>query len=187
MHTYSDFYRKSCNFCEFSANFELRLGRFRGLTVPNGKYVGFLACLLFASEPGMAVAATPAHSCRLSPKQVVTRFLAEFYGKRQVRSSFERWVDSGYIQHNPFAASGREAAVQFLEPYFKAYPDIRNDIKRIVADRDIVVVHVFARINAEDRGSAVIDIFRVKRCKIVEHWDVMQPVPHKSANGNGMF
>ena len=39
----------------------------------------------------------------------------------------------------------------------------------------------------EDRGEAIIDIFRVADGKIVEHWDVIQPVPEHSANGNTMF
>ena len=31
------------------------------------------------------------------------------------------------------------------------------------------------------------DMFRIKDGKIVEHWDVIQPVPEKSANANTMF
>jgi predicted SnoaL-like aldol condensation-catalyzing enzyme len=38
-----------------------------------------------------------------------------------------------------------------------------------------------------DRGVAVVDLFRVKDGKIVEHWDVIQPVPEKTASGNTMF
>ena len=35
---------------------------------------------------------------------------------------------------------------------------------------------------------AIIDIFRVdEQHKIVEHWDVTQNVPQKTASGNGMF
>jgi predicted SnoaL-like aldol condensation-catalyzing enzyme len=38
----------------------------------------------------------------------------------------------------------------------------------------------------DDRGSAVVDIFRVEDGKVAEHWDVVQPIPEDSANDNGM-
>jgi predicted SnoaL-like aldol condensation-catalyzing enzyme len=38
-----------------------------------------------------------------------------------------------------------------------------------------------------ERGVAIVDIFRLENGKVVEHWDVIQPVPEKAANDNGMF
>lgn len=39
-----------------------------------------------------------------------------------------------------------------------------------------------------DKDYAGIDIFRLDADgKIVEHWDVLQVVPERSAHGNGMF
>jgi predicted SnoaL-like aldol condensation-catalyzing enzyme len=85
------------------------------------------------------------------------------------------------------AATGRSAAISFLEPFFANNPGVSYSIKRIIADGNLVVVHSFARFSAADRGMAVVDILRVDGCKVVEHWDVVQPVPEHSANPNGMF
>jgi predicted SnoaL-like aldol condensation-catalyzing enzyme len=37
------------------------------------------------------------------------------------------------------------------------------------------------------RGNAIVNIYKLENGKIVEHWDVIQPVPEKSANNNTMF
>jgi predicted SnoaL-like aldol condensation-catalyzing enzyme len=126
-------------------------------------------------------------ACRLRPKQVVTRFMTRFYVDKKVREAFETWVDPGYVQHNPMAATGREAAINFLEPFFAQHPDIQYSIVRIIADGNLVAVHSHGKFAPDDRGVAVVDILRVEGCKVVEHWDVVQPVPEKSANSNGMF
>jgi predicted SnoaL-like aldol condensation-catalyzing enzyme len=145
-----------------------------------------LPALLVATF-ALAAPSANAATCRLTPKQVVTRFVTTLYVDKKVRAAFETWVDPGYIQHNPLAQSGRDAAIGFLEPFFAQHPEINYSIKRIIAEGNLVVVHSHCKFSADDRGIAVVDILRVEGCKVVEHWDVVQPVPEKSANSNSMF
>ena len=140
-----------------------------------------LLALLLAPMPAFA------EPCALTPRETVIRFLDLFYTQHKVRKAFMTYVDPGYIQHNPFAASGRDAAIAFLEPFAAAHPDQSAEIRRIIADGDIVAAHVHVKWTKGERGAAVVDIFRVKDCKVVEHWDVFQPVPETSANANTMF
>jgi predicted SnoaL-like aldol condensation-catalyzing enzyme len=144
-----------------------------------------LFALLASSLPQSGIAA--AATCKLTPKQVVTRFMDQFYIRKDVSGAFMTWVDPGYIQHNPMAATGRDAAIAFLAPFFAANPDISYEIKRVIADGNLVAVHSHGVFKANDPGIAIVDILRVKGCKVMEHWDVVQPVPEKSANTNGMF
>jgi len=145
------------------------------------------AVLLLTATLTFAAALADADECRLTPKEVVTQFMTEFYLEKRVREAFETWVEPGYIQHNPLAATGRDAAIAFLEPFFQGHPHAVYSIKRIIADGNLVAVHSHAKFTAGDRGLAVVDILRVEHCKIAEHWDVAQPVSEKSANSNGMF
>jgi predicted SnoaL-like aldol condensation-catalyzing enzyme len=110
-----------------------------------------------------------ADECKLKPKEVVTKFINEFYLEKRVREAFETWVEPGYIQHNPLAQTGRDAAIAFLEPLFKSHPDISYSIKRIIADGYLVAVHSHGVFNPGERGLAIVDILRVDGCKIAEH------------------
>jgi predicted SnoaL-like aldol condensation-catalyzing enzyme len=93
-----------------------------------------------------------------------------------------------YIQHNPFAADGPQAFIDFVNSFKGANPLLSVDIVRVIAECDLVVTHSHITVSPEDRGSAAMDIFRLdKRGKIVEHWDVVQMIPETSANDNGMF
>ena len=57
----------------------------------------------------------------------------------------------------------------------------------VVAEGDTVALHVHSRTNSQDKGVAIVDIFRIKDGKIVEHWDVIQEIPSEAANDNTMF
>jgi predicted SnoaL-like aldol condensation-catalyzing enzyme len=139
----------------------------------------------------LTTTAAEAKTCKMTPKQVVSQFMDEFYIQKKVRSSFEKWVDPGYIQHNPFAATGRDAAIAFLEPFVANNPSQKTKIHRIIADGNMVAVHSHGWNEEGDaaakRGFAVVDIFRVEGCRVMEHWDVLSPVPETAANTNTMF
>lgn len=156
------------------------------MKLQTGAMLAALTLIVATVSAPPAQAAKPAR-CKLTPKQVVTEFMTEFYIRKNVRGAFETWVDPGYIQHNPMAATGRDAAIAFLEPFFASNPAIRYEIKRVIADGKLVAVHAHGRFSAEDRGIAVVDILRVEGCRVMEHWDVVQPVPEKAMNANGMF
>ena len=143
--------------------------------------------ILITATLTVATAPALAQECKLKPKEVVTKFMNEFYVEKRVREAFETWVEPGYIQHNPMAQTGRDAAIAFLEPFFKSHPDIHYSIKRIIAEGNLVAVHSHGVFTPGERGLAIVDILRVEGCKIAEHWDVAQAVPEKSANTNGMF
>jgi predicted SnoaL-like aldol condensation-catalyzing enzyme len=59
--------------------------------------------------------------------------------------------------------------------------------KRAVAEGDLVVTHSLLKTSPQDRDTAVADIFRLEDGKVVEHWDVLQPVPESAANDHPMF
>ena len=125
--------------------------------------------------------------CQLAPLEVVNQFSDLFYRQKKVGQAFEQWVHPDYIQHKPTLPNGREPVVSFLEKLLERYPDRIFTIHRVIASDDLVAVHYHSQSNPEDAGFAVVDIFRVEDCLIVEHWDVVQPVPEQSANDNTMF
>ena len=93
-----------------------------------------------------------------------------------------------YIQHNPLAASGAPAFIKFVRDFTTAFPDVHVDIRRVIAECDLVMTHALLT-GAEPvytpLGSKVVDIFRLDESgKIVEHWDVLAAISPTSANGN---
>jgi predicted SnoaL-like aldol condensation-catalyzing enzyme len=92
-----------------------------------------------------------------------------------------------YTQHNPMAADGPEGLRAYLQFLRVKYPNSHSEIKSAFADGAYVVLHVHAVREPGTRGSAIVDIFKLENNKVVEHWDVIQEIPEKAANTNGMF
>ncbi|WP_253759231.1 nuclear transport factor 2 family protein [Nonomuraea thailandensis] len=53
----------------------------------------------------------------------------------------------------------------------------RLDLKGVIAEGDLVMLHHHLTPAGEERGVAVVDIWRLVDGQIAEHWDVVQPVP----------
>jgi predicted SnoaL-like aldol condensation-catalyzing enzyme len=92
-------------------------------------------------------------------------------------------VSGPYIQHNPMFPNGTGA----LEGFLKQAGSLPNQIKRIAIQDDLAFVHVLYPEWA-GKPHAAVDIFRFdNEAKIVEHWDVIQPVQEETASGNPMI
>lgn len=120
-------------------------------------------------------------------KAIVTEFYNLIFRDHKPEEAFARYGGPKYTQHNPRVPDGSDAMIKYFVPYFNSHPDARNEIKRAVAEGNLVMLHVHSRQNAGDRGRAIVDIFRVDNGKVVEHWDVIQEIPDQSANDNGVF
>lgn len=120
-------------------------------------------------------------------KKLVTDFYNGVFQKHQVKAYADQYIGTEYIQHNPHVPNGKAPFVNYFSQYFKDHPQAKSVIKRAAADGDLVYLHVHSQQNPQDRGVAIVDIFRVKEGKIVEHWDVKQEIPAESTNQNTMF
>ena len=148
-----------------------------------------LACALAACTTAGAVSRAAVAQQNTA---VVLAFLDTVFNKHEVEQAFKLYVAPQYRQHNPAMADGHAAAMQALTHYtHDLYPEIRQEVKRTVAQGDLVAVHSRYLKHAADRdggqGQAAVDIFRLEHGKIVEHWDVVQDIPATSGNDNAYF
>ena len=120
-------------------------------------------------------------------KKIVRDFYELAFNQHKPTEAAKRYIGGRYIQHNPHVPDGAEAFYSYFEGFFKEHPKSRVEIKRVLADGDLVVLHLHSITDEQDRGRAIVDVFRVEGGKIVEHWDVIQDVPEASANSNTMF
>lgn len=118
-------------------------------------------------------------------KAVVTSFFQTVFVDHQVEEGFAKYVGDKYVQHNPSVPDGKQAAIVYLKQILG--PTARADLKRVIADGNLVSLHVHSRRDETDVGYAIVDIFRVENGKIVEHWDVIQRVSEMPLNQNTMF
>jgi len=104
-----------------------------------------------------------------------------------VREAYSKFVGAGFRHHNPFFEGSAEALLAGMEENARQNPSKVLEVKRAIAEGELVVVHSHVRQKPGDLGAAVVHIFRFEKGRIVELWDVGQPVPDKSPNQYGMF
>jgi predicted SnoaL-like aldol condensation-catalyzing enzyme len=105
-----------------------------------------------------------------------------------VENAFRLYGGTPYRQHNPLIGDGMEGLSKFVALLKASRPNAHAEIKRVFADGDYVILHSqWHGLSDSPRGEAVVDIYRSENGKVVEHWDVIQPIPKTAANNNTMF
>ncbi len=106
--------------------------------------------------------------------------------KKDAEAAF-KYLGPSYTQHNPTVADGFDGW-RAMVAWLKAdRPNFSVTVKRVIAEGDFVVLHVHMKLDEADRGRAGVEIFRLENGKIVEHWDILQPIPETMAHDNTMF
>lgn len=148
------------------------------------KIISLFAISFFMLITCSAYAAIASQS-ELSKKNVVA-FYDEVINQKNFNAAL-KYIGTRYVQHNPTAADGTEGLKNYIQFLQDKYPNAHSEIKRVFVDGDFVILHVNMILEPNTKGLAIVDLFKLENGKIVEHWDVIQAVPEKSANDNGMF
>ncbi|WP_092557573.1 zinc-binding dehydrogenase [Herbiconiux ginsengi] len=119
-------------------------------------------------------------------REVVRNYVKEVLGERNL-DSLPSYVGPDYFEHGLHVPRGGGDLRADLAAYFEANPQLTITPKRFIAEGDFVAVHSHYQTSPDDLGSSVIDLFRVRDLKIVEHWSAAQDVPAQAANNNTMF
>jgi len=128
-----------------------------------------------------------ANAANSGSKDLVLAYYRMMFQDKDVEQAMNTYVNKNLIQHDPYLGDGAAAMTDFFVPYYEQHPQASAEIKRVVSEGDIVVVHALWKETPEDTGQAMVDIFRVENSKIVEHWNVSQDIPENPANKNTMF
>lgn len=94
-------------------------------------------------------------------------------------SKVAAFIDENMIAHNP-EIKGKKGMVGFADYLKEKHPNAKV-IKwiHVYAKDDMVVQHYLYSHDGIKIDNKIVDFFRIKNAKIVEYWDVLQPISIK--------
>lgn len=99
-------------------------------------------------------------------KKLVHDFYDLAFNRHQPREAAKLYNSDWYVQHNPFVPNGVAPFVEYFEGYFKTHSKSHVVFSHIVADADLVVLHLNSKADENDRSRAVIDISLSKTARL---------------------
>lgn len=151
--------------------------------------MAYLVLLAMASGPMAQPASQPPTQKQTGTvpsrtnKAVVLELFDDVIGKGNI-DALNRLLSEDYIQHDPLLETGRAPLIKFLQESGAFSQPTQGGVRRIIEDGDFVAVH--SDYPMGDTKLAWFDLFRLEQGVIVEHWDVMQEQPEKTASGRTM-
>ncbi|MDR7372146.1 nuclear transport factor 2 family protein [Flavobacterium aquidurense] len=122
----------------------------------------------------------------MTKKYIAQEFL-KLAANGHSHEAFRLYVGKNFKHHNAYFKGDAETLMLAMEESSRKNPNKTFEIHHALRDGDMVAVHSHVKQNSADIGAAVVHIFRFEADKIVELWDLGQPIPKEKLNENGMF
>jgi predicted SnoaL-like aldol condensation-catalyzing enzyme len=111
----------------------------------------------------------------LENKQTVREFYDLAFARRSPNDAAARCVALPRMAFSPRLDSA-QAHVASVVGWLDSMPRLKVDVLRLVAEGDLVVVQSSFTPAPGERAMLVMDMFRLRGGRIVEHWDALQEV-----------
>lgn len=122
----------------------------------------------------------------MTRKDIAQNFL-KLAAKGDSHSAFQLYASENFKHHNAHFKGDAETLILAIEESAKKNPNKTFEIHHALQDQNLVAVHSHVKQNEDDPGAAVVHIFKFEKDKIIEMWDVGQPIPNETINEFGMF
>jgi predicted SnoaL-like aldol condensation-catalyzing enzyme len=122
----------------------------------------------------------------MTKKEIAQNFL-NLAAKGHSHEAFRLYSSENFKHHNVYFKGDADTLMIAIEESAKKNPNKVFQIHHSLEDGNLVAVHSHVKQNSTDFGVAVVHLFRFESDKIVELWDLGQPVPSETINENGMF
>jgi len=122
----------------------------------------------------------------MTKKDIARNFL-KLAAKGHSHEAFRLYIGKNFKHHNAHFKGDADTLMLAMEESARTNPNKTFEIKHVLKDENLVAVHSHVKQNSNDLGAAVVHIFRFESEKIVELWDLGQPIPAEKINENGMF
>jgi predicted SnoaL-like aldol condensation-catalyzing enzyme len=121
-----------------------------------------------------------------SHKEIATAF-QQLVVSGKICEAYEKFVSPDFRHHNPYFKGDRESLMHGMEENAAQFPNKIFEVKRVLQDGNLVVVHSRLKLAPDMPEIATVHIFRFEGDQIAEEWDVNQQASGESQNENGMF
>lgn len=129
-----------------------------------------------------------------SMRKAAEEFYRLLYKEHEFAKAMRSHAARKFIEHNSETPNDPEDQIQWFIDRSAAQPEhfapesewSSRLVHKFIAG-NYLIVHYYLKVGANDRGRMFADFWRFEGDKIAEHWDVIQPVPEKTFNGNTMW
>ncbi len=112
----------------------------------------------------------------MSGKELIAGLFAEFFRDHDI-SAADRYMHPDYIQHDYDVPPGIQGFKGYFTKVFEISPQFHVNIKHIIEDGDMVVMHGYGVTDPGKIEVLVVDTYRVKDGLLYEHWGTVQQLP----------